>query len=117
MNILMLRHSAGFEHSYLPDAVTFKQISAGQDWRVQTTHHLNHITPERLEQLDLLIFATTGNLDFNDEQKEAILDFIRSGKGFLAFITTDTGYDWPEYGDMIGGYFDGHPWHESGCTG
>ena len=114
MNILMLRHSAGFEHSYLPDAeVAFKQIGAGQDWRVQTTHHLNHITPERLEQLDLLVFATTGNLDFNDEQKESIIAFIRSGKGFLGVHNaTDTGYDWPEYGDMIGGYFDGHPWHQ-----
>ena len=29
MNILMLRHSAGFEHTYLPNAeVTLKQIGA-----------------------------------------------------------------------------------------
>ncbi len=27
---------------------------------------------------------------------------------------TDTLYNWPEYGDLIGGYFDGHPWvHEA----
>ena len=25
---------------------------------------------------------------------------------------TDTFYDWPEYGALIGGYFDNHPWRE-----
>jgi len=25
---------------------------------------------------------------------------------------TDTFYKWPEYGDLIGGYFDQHPWHQ-----
>jgi type 1 glutamine amidotransferase len=23
----------------------------------------------------------------------------------------DTNYKWPEYGEMIGGWFDGHPWN------
>ena len=33
------------------------------------------------------------------------------GKGFLAaHSATDTFYDWPEYGEMIGAYFDDHPW-------
>ena len=33
------------------------------------------------------------------------------GKGFLGtHSATDTFYKWPEYGDMIGGYFDDHPW-------
>ena len=114
MNVLMLRHSAGFEHSYLPHAeVAFKQIGAEQGWSVQTTHQLQRISRDGLAQLDLLVFATTGNLDFDSEQKAAILDFVRSGKGFLGVHNaTDTGYDWPEYGQMLGGYFAGHPWHQ-----
>ncbi len=114
MNILMLRHSAGFEHSYLPDAeVAFKQIGLAQGWKVQTTHHLQRIQRESLDQLDLLVFATTGNLDFDAEQKQAIIDFVRGGKAFLGVHNaTDTGYDWPEYGEMLGGYFNGHPWHQ-----
>lgn len=112
MNILMLRHSAGFEHSYLPDAeVAIKQIGKANDWRVQTTHRLDRISPDNLANLDVLIFATTGNLPFSDEQKQAVLDFVRGGKGFVGIHNaTDTGYDWPEYGEMIGGYFAGHPW-------
>ena len=34
--------------------------------------------------------------------------------GFLGVHSaTDTFYKWPEYGKLIGGYFDQHPWHQS----
>ena len=113
-NILVLRHSAGYEHSYLPDCeVAFKQLGAEHGWSVSTTHQLARISPEALAQLDLLVFATTGNLDFSDEQKAGIIDFVRGGKAFMGVHNaTDTGYDWPEYGQMLGGYFNGHPWHQ-----
>jgi type 1 glutamine amidotransferase len=112
MNILMLRHSAGFEHSYLPDAeVAIKLISKANGWRCTTTHLLNRISAENLAKVDVLIFATTGNLPFTPEQKKAILDFIKGGKGFFGIHNaTDTCYDWAEYGEMINGYFAGHPW-------
>ena len=114
MNILMLRHSAGFEHSYLPDAeVTVKQIALANDWKATTTHLCQRVTAEALDKLDLLIFATTGELPFDDGQKQAILDFVRGGKGFMGIHNaTDTCYEWPEYGEMTGGYFNGHPWSE-----
>ena len=80
MNILMLRHSAGFEHSYLPDAeVALKQIGAANGWSVTTTHRCDRITAENLEKQDIVAFATTGNLAFDDAQKEALLNFVRNG--------------------------------------
>ena len=114
MNILMLRHSAGFEHTYLPNAeVTLKEIGAANGWNVTTTHRCDRITAENLENQDILAFATTGNLPFDDAQKEALLSFVRNGKAFFGIHNaTDTCYDWPEYGEMLGGYFAGHPWHE-----
>lgn len=46
-----------------------------------------------------------------DRLKKSLMAFIKSGKGFVGIhAATDTFYKWPEYGDMIGGYFDGHPW-------
>jgi hypothetical protein len=113
-NLFVLRHSAGFEHSYLPDCeTTFKQLGREQGWNVTTSHRLDKITRETLGKLDLLVFATTGSLAFTDDQKTAVLDFVRGGNGFLGVHNaTDTGYDWPEYGAMLGGYFNGHPWHQ-----
>ncbi len=114
MNILMLRHSAGFEHSYLPNAeVALKEIGAANGWRVTTTHRCDRISEDNLAKHDVVAFATTGNLPFNDAQKEALLNFVRNGKGFFGIHNaTDTCYDWEEFGEMIGGYFNGHPWHE-----
>ncbi len=112
MNILMLRHSAGFEHSYLPDAeVTIKQIAKVNGWNASTTNNCQRVSAEALEKLDLLVFATTGELPFDDEQKRAILEFVKGGKGFLGIHNaTDTCYEWPESGELLGGHFNGHPW-------
>ena len=110
----MLRHSAGYEHSFLPNAeVALKQIGKEQNWSVQTTHRCDKVTAEALEETDVLAFATSGNLPLEDDQKKAIIDFVKGGKGFVGIHSaTDTCYDWPEYGEMLGGWFNGHPWHQ-----
>jgi type 1 glutamine amidotransferase len=48
----------------------------------------------------------------NERLKKSLLDFVRGGKGLCGnHSTTDCFYEWREFGEMIGGYFDGHPWH------
>ncbi len=67
---------------------------------------------KNLKFFDAVAFYTTGELDMDDSQKADLMSFIKEdGKGFIGIHSaTDTFYKWPEYGDMIGGYFDGHPW-------
>lgn len=67
---------------------------------------------KNLEFFDAVVFYTTGELPMNDEQKKALLSFVHDdGKGFIGVHSaTDTFYQWPEYGEMIGGWFDHHPW-------
>jgi type 1 glutamine amidotransferase len=69
---------------------------------------------KNLSFFDAVLFYTTGELTMDDSQKADLLSFVREdGKGFLgAHSATDTFYKWPEYGEMIGGYFDGHPWNQ-----
>ena len=70
------------------------------------------ITAENLKNFDAVWFYTTGELPISDVQKADLLNFVRSGKGFGgSHSATDTFYKWKEYGDLIGAYFDGHPWH------
>ena len=55
---------------------------------------------------------TCGDLPFDDEQKAALLSFVRDdGKGFLGAHSA-TVASWPAYVDLIGGSFDGHPWDQ-----
>ena len=69
---------------------------------------------KNLSFFDAIFFYTTGELDMDDQQKADFLSFIRDdGKGFLgAHSANDTFYKWPEFGEMIGGYFDLHPWNQ-----
>jgi uncharacterized protein len=50
----------------------------------------------------------------DDSQKADLLSFIRDdGKGFIGIHSAAiTFLSWPEYGKMLGGRFDGHPWGE-----
>jgi type 1 glutamine amidotransferase len=43
--------------------------------------------------------------------KENLMSYVKSGGGYVGIhAATDSCYDWPDYGKMINGYFDGHPW-------
>ena len=113
--VLYLTHSAGFKHDVLPVSETIlKEIGARSGtFEVTATKDCSLISRDGLKQYDAVVFYTTGELPITDEQKAAFLDFIKSGKGFVGIHSaTDTFYKWPEYGELIGGYFDQHPWHQ-----
>jgi len=65
-----------------------------------------------LDYFDAVVFYTNGETDMTSRQKRDLLSFIHDdGKGFVGVHTaTASLYTWPEYGEMIGGYFDNHPW-------
>jgi len=65
-----------------------------------------------LDYFDAVVFYTNGETEMTPQQKHDLLGFIHDdGKGFVAVHSaTASFYSWPEYGDMIGGYFDNHPW-------
>ena len=65
-----------------------------------------------LNDFDAIVFYGIGELELTDRQKADMMSFIKEdGKGFVGIHTAVTAfYTWPEYGEMIGGYFDDHPW-------
>lgn len=70
-------------------------------------------TDSGLAGFDAVFFYTSGELPMDESQKEALLKFVRGGGAFVgAHCASDTFYEWPEYGSMLGGVFDGHPWHQ-----
>ena len=45
--------------------------------------------------------------------KKSLLNFVAQGKGLIGIHSaTDCFYKWAQYGELIGAYFDGHPWNE-----
>ncbi|MBI5362962.1 MAG: ThuA domain-containing protein [Planctomycetes bacterium] len=121
--VLVYTVSAGYEHDVVkrtkldePSLVerTLAELGKKRGWfECVLSRDAQDFTKENLARFDLVFFYTTGELPFADEQKRALLDFVKDGKAFAgAHCATDTFYALPEYGAMVGGYFDGHPWHE-----
>jgi type 1 glutamine amidotransferase len=67
---------------------------------------------KNLDAFDAVAFFTDGDLDMDASQKSDLLTFVRDdGKGFIGIHSAAiTFLSWPDYGKMLGGYFDGHPW-------
>jgi hypothetical protein len=64
---------------------------------------------------DAVILNNTTGLKLSDEQRQALLDFVTSGKGLVGVhAATDNFYNWPEGASLMGGLFAGHPWGAGG---
>jgi type 1 glutamine amidotransferase len=65
-----------------------------------------------LNDYDAIFFFGVREIDITDQQKADLMSFVRDdGKGFVAAHSAATAFfSWPEFGDMLGGRFDEHPW-------
>jgi uncharacterized protein len=65
-----------------------------------------------LDYFDAIFFFGVREIDLTPEQRADLLSFVRDdGKGFVAAHSAATAFfSWPEFGDMLGGRFDEHPW-------
>jgi type 1 glutamine amidotransferase len=68
---------------------------------------------KNLNDFDAVVFYTGGTLEMTAQQQADFLSFVHDdGKGFVGIHSaTITFTKWPAYGEMIGGYFDEHPWN------
>jgi uncharacterized protein len=121
-HVLVVSQTKGFEHDSISAAMAaiYDMGQASGLWDTELRTDTELLTKKEfknngknLNYFDVLIFAsTTGELDMDDSQKADMLSFIHDdGKGFVGIhAALDTNYKWPEYGEMIGGWFDQHPW-------
>ena len=121
--LLAIGATKGYEHDSVPYALA-TMWRLGREtglWETYIRTDTACVTKKKrgkngknLDDFDAVYFYTTGTLDMDDEQQAALLSFVHDdGKGFIGgHSATDTFYDWPAYGEMIGGYFNDHPWHQ-----
>ena len=121
-HVLVIGQTKGFEHDSISDAMAavFNMGEESGLWDTTLRTDTELLTKKdlgrnakNLNYFDLVIFAsTTGELDMDDSQKKDLLSFVHDdAKGFVGIhAAMDTNYNWPEYGEMIGGWFDQHPW-------
>lgn len=82
------------------------------------SENCGRVNAETLKKFDCVLFFTTGNPLTNDEVKD-LVEWVKAGGAIAGtHCGSDTLYPnkdrpWNEaYGELIGAYFDGHPWHQ-----
>lgn len=112
--LLVFSMTKAFHHSSIPlgQKVVSELGAQSKEFTAVVSEDLSNFDPDKIKEFAGVCFLnTTGEIPFSDEQKKGLLDFVSSGHAFIGIHSaTDTLYQWPEYGDIIGGHFDGHPW-------
>ncbi|MGA8593289.1 MAG: ThuA domain-containing protein [Bryobacteraceae bacterium] len=135
-HVLVLCRATGWVHTSIPLAAKMVEYLGDKTgaWMTTITYDPATITTENLQRYDALFLdSTTGEFldDPNDKaitqaRRQALLDFVRDGKGLAgihaatdsyhttvrpaapgAAATAPTG-TWPEFNEMIGGFFKFH---------
>jgi type 1 glutamine amidotransferase len=65
-----------------------------------------------LNDFDAIFFFGVREIELSAPQRADLLSFVKDdGKGFVAAHSAATAFfSWPEFGEMLGGRFDEHPW-------
>jgi uncharacterized protein len=109
IRVLMLTATAGFRHDSI---ATAREVVNSLGFTVTATEDLNRFSTAGLSEVDVIMFAlTSGELPFTAAQRAALIDAVNGGKGFIGIHSaTDTLYEFPDYGRLVGAYFKEHPW-------
>ena len=109
--VLVFSKTAGFRHDAIPAAVAaIQQLGAEHGFAVDATEDAAAFTDANLDQYDAVIFALTTGDVLDGAQQAAFERYVRAGGGYVGIHSaSDTEYDWPFYGELVGAYFDSHP--------
>jgi uncharacterized protein len=126
-HLLVLGEEKGYRHEAVSHAMATIERLGNETglWDTTIRTDTEALTRKKLEynaknlnDFDAVLFYTGGELPMDASQKADLLSFVHDdGKGFIGVHSaTITFTEWPEYGEMIGGYFDEHPWGTFNAT-
>jgi len=110
-SVLVFTKTAGFRHESINAGIpAIRQLGEENGFNVIQTEDSEQFNDDYLSNFDAVIFLNTTLTLFNEEQRNAFKNYIQNGGGFVGIHSaSDTEYDWPWYGKLIGAYFDNHP--------
>jgi len=120
-HLLIIGEEKGYRHEAVSHAAaTLERLGRESGlWSTTIRTDTEALTKKKLEynaknlnDFDAVLFYTGGELEMNAERKAALLSFVHDdGKGFIGVHSAAITFaDWPEYREMLGGFYDEHPW-------
>ncbi|MET8002264.1 ThuA domain-containing protein [Nonomuraea glycinis] len=110
-DVLVFSKTAGFRHDAIPAGVqAIRDLGAANNFSVTATEDAGAFTASNLAGYEAVVFLNTTGDVLNATQQGAFESYIRAGGGFTGVhAASDTEYDWPFYGELVGAYFASHP--------
>ena len=109
--ILVFSKTAGFHHSSIKVGIAaIQKLGLENKFEVDTTVDAGKFSSKNLKQYAAIVFLNTTGDVLNPGQQAAFEQYIKSGGGYVGIhAATDTEYEWPWYGKLVGAYFINHP--------
>jgi type 1 glutamine amidotransferase len=111
--VLVFSKTTGFDHGTktVIDSLV-KALGAANGFDVDAgTDAAVFFTDAKLGEYKAVYFNGEGDNVLNDSQKAVLQRYVRKGNGFLGMHgSSDCEYNWPWYGDLLGAWFNGHPY-------
>lgn len=110
-DVMVFSKTAGFRHGSIPAGIAaIEQLGNENGFTVTATEDAGAFTAENLEQYEAVVFLSTTGDVLDETQQAAFEGYIEDGGGYAGIhAASDTEYDWPWYGELVGAYFAGHP--------
>ncbi|WP_020529360.1 ThuA domain-containing protein [Flexithrix dorotheae] len=109
--VLIFSKTAGYRHNSIEDGIAaIQKLGSENNFIVEATEDASKFTFDNLINYDAVIFLSTTGDVLNSSQQEAFEKYIQNGGGYVGIhAASDTEYNWPWYGELVGAYFDSHP--------
>jgi glucose/arabinose dehydrogenase len=109
--ILVFSKTAGFRHDSIPAGIAaIQQLGEQNGFHVEATEDASAFTADNLSRFAAVVWLSTTGDVLNAEQQAAFEDYVDAGGGYAGVhAASDTEYDWPWYGELVGAYFKSHP--------
>jgi len=109
--VLVFSKTAVFRHDSIDEGIAAVcELAGAEGIAVDATEDAANFTAEPLGEYDAVVFLSTTGDVLSAEQQAAFEAYIQAGGGFAGIhAASDTEYDWPWYGDLVGAYFESHP--------
>ena len=100
-----------FRHGSIPAGVAaVEELGAEHGFTVTATEDAATFNDADLAHYEVVLWLSTTGDVLDPGQQAAFERYIQGGGGYVGVhAASDTEYDWPWYGGLVGAYFNGHP--------
>jgi cytochrome c len=109
--VLLFTETTGFRHTSIDEGVAAVcEVAGAEGIAADHTEDSTLFTDDTLAQYDAVVFLSTTGDPLAPDQQAAFERYIQAGGGYAGIhAASDTEYDWPWYGGLVGAYFESHP--------